>query len=140
MNVWPEVVREAALIPGVTVLSAPDATALSDRFADAFVADPKRPWWWEALREGVATEVVDYGEADAAWPLLHQWLPERRYVLLVTDEEPVPAGAVSGRLDDLDRLAGECWLFEYVITDEAASFGVFDTHHNALIRVGALPR
>jgi hypothetical protein len=50
----------------------------------------------------------------------------------------IPAGAVSGSLHDLGTLVGECWHFEYVIPDEAASFGGFDTHHNALIRVGSL--
>jgi hypothetical protein len=27
------------------------------------------------------------------------------------------------------------FLFEFVITDEQASFGVFDTHHNQLLYV-----
>ena len=37
---------------------------------------------------------------------------------------------VLGRAVDLD--------FEYLITDEDASFGVVDTHHNVLIRLGSM--
>ena len=65
---------------------------------------------------------------------------ERRYVLLVTDEEPTPSGAIEGLVAELATLVSECPYFEYVITDDAAKFGIFDTHHNALLRIGRLPR
>ena len=83
---------------------------------------------------------MPYGDSDA-WSLVRKWLPElRSYILLVTDEKATPAGAVKGSLADLATLVDECPYFEYVVTDEAASFGIFDTHHNVLIRVGRLPR
>lgn len=138
MNVWPEVVKEAARIPELTVLAASDTAEIAGRFVEAFVSDPTRRWWWEAIRDDVPRQVVEYGEADG-WDVLRERLPNRRFTLLVTDDQPIPAGAVSGSLHDLGTLVGECRYFEYVITDEAAAFGVFDTHHNALIRVGSLP-
>ena len=64
---------------------------------------------------------------------------DRRFVLVVTDEEPTPSGAVEGSVEDLASLVAECPFFEYLITDHEATFGVFDTHHNTLVRLGELP-
>ena len=139
MSVWPEVQSEAAGFPGIEVLAPHRCASLAAQFADAFVADRAMRWWWAALRADVPTTSVAYGDADA-WALVLQWLPEERsLVLLVTDEEAVPAGGVKGATADLAELVAGCPYFEYVVTDDAASFGIFDTHHNELIRVGPLP-
>ena len=139
MELRAEIEAEAQRIPGLTVLTAAQARSVAMRFVGAFVAASDNAWWWEALRDDAPTESVPYGDSDA-WSLVRKWLPEQRsYVLLVTDEKPTPAGAVKGSLADLATLVAECPYFEYVVTDEAATFGILDTHHNVLIRVGRLP-
>jgi hypothetical protein len=140
MEVWAQVEAEAERTSGVVVLAAAQAQAVAARFAGAFVAAPDHRWWWDALREGVPTETHVYGHNDA-WAIMREWLPERRsFVLLVSDEEPTPAGAITGSVADLATLVSQCPYFEYVVTDDRATFGIFDTHHNVLIRVGPLPR
>jgi hypothetical protein len=120
-------------------LSRTQTAAVVSDFKDAFVAEPEARWWWAALRDHVVGASVAYGPADA-WTLLQDWLPATRLVvLLVTDEESVAGGAVRGRPGELAALVGECPYFEYVVTDDTASFGIFDTHDNVLIRVGAVP-
>jgi hypothetical protein len=106
---------------------------------DAFVTDRETRWWWEALPGHVPITSVAYGDGDA-WALFRKWLPDQRFfVLLVTDEEPAPAGAVDVRTADLAELVAKCPYFEYIVTDDATSFGISNTHHNNLIRVGPLP-
>jgi hypothetical protein len=139
MDLWARIEAEAQWIPALTVLTAAQARSVAMRFVAAFVAVPDNAWWWDALRDDAPTESVTYGDSDA-WSLVRQWLPEQRsYVLLVTDEKPTPVGALKGSVADLATLVAECPYFEYVITDEAGTFGIFDSHHNVLIRVGRLP-
>jgi hypothetical protein len=138
-DTWAHLQAEAKRIPGVMLLPADQTPVVAARFAAAFVAVPEDRWWWNALRNDVPTATHVYGDSDAL-TLVGGWLPrQQRFILLVTDEEPTPAGAVSGSVADLATLIRETWHFEYVITDGDATFGIFDTHHNVLIRVGTLP-
>jgi hypothetical protein len=139
VETWQEVEAQARTL-GVEVLANAVTERITGRFTDAYVADPGSRWWWNTLRETAEPMLVRYRDDDA-WVVLRGWLaPEGDYILLVTDEEPEPAGAVRASAQDLERLVRECSYFEYVITDERASFGIFDTHHNVLIAVGALSR
>ncbi len=136
---WAEVLAHAERIDGLHVMADQEVASLAAQFAERFVADPHSRWWWSDLRRGVSNSAFAYGNADP-WALLCDWLSEdRAYVLLVTNEEPRPAGGLRGSLAALAELIGECPYFEYLVTDDAASFGVFDTHHNALIQIGPLP-
>lgn len=120
----------------LTVLSPERSSEVAARFAHAFVADPQCRWWWAALKDDVSSTSVAYTNGDP-WAVVACWLPTSdSLVLLVTDEQAAPAGAVKGRLVHLAELVARCPYFEYVITDEGAGFGIFDTHHNALVRVG----
>lgn len=40
----------------------------------------------------------------------------------------------------LEALVEECPYFEYLLTDAGSTFGIFDTHHNALVCVGDINR
>jgi len=139
MSIWTHVEAAARMVPGLALVSPEETAEVAGRFTDAFVVDPESRWWWTALRADVEASSITYGDGDAL-AFLEAWLPaDGQLVLLVTDEEPVPVGAVRGRAGELVHLVGECSYFEYVITDDTASFGILDTHHNVLIRVGRTP-
>lgn len=136
---WSDIVRHARRQPGLRLTKPRENQALAERFARQFVADPDSIWWWDALHEAVRPRSVEYGDGDA-WDLIPGMTPERaRYVLLVTDDLPYPGGAVCGSLEDLGELVRACRSFSYVVTDEGASFGIFDTPDKVLIHV-ASPR
>src|SRR4051794_26571459 len=96
MNIWAAVESETARLPALDVLAPRRCAAIAARLIDAFDADPEFRWWSGALRANVPATSVQYGDRDA-WALLRAWLPAgRSFVLLVTDEDAAPAGAVKG--------------------------------------------
>ncbi len=136
MNTWDSwaIIRSAAArIQGVDALDAVSAESIAKRFAREYVEDAYWRWWWDSVRPEVERAIVEYGDEDA-WDVIEQRAPRREaYVLLVTDEEPEPKGAVRGSLVGLRSLVSESPYFEYVVTDDKTSFGIFDTHHNTLV-------
>jgi hypothetical protein len=132
---WNVVRGEAERIPALSAVPDGEVQNITDAFVQRFVADRSTRWWWDALRAGPGI-AIHYDDEDPA-PRIAALAPARAaYVLLVTDEEPEPAGAFRGPLTALDKLVGESPYFEYLVTDEDATFGIFDTHHNMLICVG----
>jgi len=57
-------------------------------------------------------------------------------VLVATDERAEPHGAFTGGSAALTELVRGSPYFEYLVTDHEGSFGIFDTHHNALMLIG----
>jgi len=79
--------------------------------------------------------LVEYDAADP-WDLIEPQLRSRpSCVVLVTDEEPVPRGALRGSSTDLRRVIAGGPFFEYLVTDDDVSFGIFDAHHNDLVHL-----
>ena len=55
---------------------------------------------------------------------------------LVTDEEPLRAGAMRGGAHALEHFERDCdFFFEFATTDEAASFAAFDTRYDHMLHV-----
>ena len=100
---------------GVEVLAKAVSQRITGRFADAFVADPESRWWWDAFARDGRADAVNYHDDDARVVLRGLLVPEGEYILLITDEEPEPAGAVGASAKDLQRLVRECSYFEYVV-------------------------
>jgi hypothetical protein len=130
-----ELERVAAQIVDLSVLSEEALGAIVERVAKRFIVDRTVNWWWTSIRPEFRSKEIPYGDSDA-WAAIRGTAPPRGvYVLIATGEEAVPACAFRGSLAALAELVAESAFFEYVVTDEDASFAVFDTHHNALVTV-----
>jgi hypothetical protein len=102
-----------------------------DEFASRFVADRGAYWWWRFLT--VEVSVHDYGTADGLQlieDLAVEWGP---CVLIVTDEEPVPAGCVFGLVPEITAALRNVRHFEFVLLPTTLDRWLFDTHHNRLL-------
>jgi len=133
-QLWDELVRVLPVTPAVRVLPQDGLRQALDRMAERYVADTRATWWWNALR--VPGRVVPYG--DDEFQTMGDQIPADAagsIILVVTDDEPDPAGAVVGPWQDLVRMLGELPPFEFFLTDERGSWAIFDTHHNELIVV-----
>ena len=115
------------------ILSEEESTALTKRIADAFVADERAVWWWDALC--VPSYQLPYGHdrQELLNALLYR---ERRLFLAVTDDDPPPWTWIEGSSQAVLDLLGESPFFEYFLTDPTASWILFDTHHNQFVLAG----
>jgi hypothetical protein len=135
MRLRDELVGLSAGISGLEPLHEAHLTTLAARVADRFVVDPAAPWWWSRLHPDRSVQTHSYHDADA-WDVLRSLLPPRaQYVLAATDHDPRPSRAFRGSPTRLAALVSDAPLFEYFITDDDASFVVFDTHRNTLVAV-----
>jgi hypothetical protein len=130
-----ELTRAASEMAGVRALPSNELSDLAHRFTQRFITDPTASWWWGAIQPEMETTEVPY-DGPEPWNLILELVPNRReYVVLVTDEKPWPSCAFAGELAPLIALLASAPFFEYVVTDEEASFALFDTHHNSLVSV-----
>ncbi len=123
-------------VPTVKELTALEASRLTDRVAQEFVADPNRIWWWEALK--VPSRTLNYGEEAGLEKIASMLDPASVVTMLVTDDNPPPWPAFKGPLSEILHVIGEQWFFEYLLVGEAGDWCIFDTHHNSLVIAGSL--
>ena len=138
MNLWDEVRAAAARTPDVTVLAHTAAQTFIDRVADTFVRDRTCMWWWEALDTPVVTVSYD-GQGNGLAELKSLLRGAKQVKLVVTNEEPEPAGVVAGAPEAITALIADLPVFEFAVADPDLAWLIFDTHHNLLVVVGDPP-
>lgn len=126
---------------GVNVLELADADAQAAiaRLVDAFVATPSARWWWEHLN--VAWEGLHYGRAREPGPfglecLLRLVGDRSTETLVVVGQDEGRPAVFRGTIEDVVTAIGETFGFEYVVCDPAATWAIFDNHHQVLVVVG----
>jgi hypothetical protein len=113
------------------VLTVDELATLTSEIATRFVDDSSQRWWWTQLRE--QPEVLAYGEADGLAALTTVVGAHERAVLVFTNEDPIPDGAIAGTVSDLIELLRASAGFEYAMVAEDFSWMIFDTHHNEIL-------
>lgn len=101
-----------------------------DSIVQRFGIDRKNSWWWEGLDDEVVTIPYTGNGFDEVHRLIAGW---STVVMVVTAENPEPAGVFVIREEDVEPLLGESQFFEYALVSSDLSTIVFDTHHNTLI-------
>ncbi len=131
-----ELLEHCQVAGGIRMLDPEEAAAAVERVAERHVLDRHRRWWWEALVPPV--ERIAYGSGDGL-ALLESRLGRARVLLLAaTDDEPPPWSVVCGTTRQIVELLRDCRWFEFWVSDDAASFVVFDTHHQELVIAGVI--
>ena len=131
-----ELLAHCQAAEGIRMLDPEEAAAFVERVAERHVLDRHRTWWWEALVPPV--ERLAYGSSDGLALLESKLGRERTLWLAATDDEPPPWSVVRGTTRQILELLRDCRWFEYWVSDEAASFVVFDTHHQELVIAGVI--
>jgi hypothetical protein len=138
---WDRILEALASLapdPAPRVLGPREVRLFIDRFVRRFVADRRSLFWWEALTMA-PTETTVYTDATAGYPEIEGMLRRAgaltEIILIVTDENPDPAGALVGPWSAQRRLLEEMHYFEFALTDADLRWAIFDTHHNGLLLV-----
>jgi len=127
-------------------LSDRGATAVIDALARRFDERPRGRFWWDALRAPTAS--LHYGGTPEPFrscvTILERLVgsPSTTVMLVVgLDEQGEGRGAAvwRGRLDVVTEALGGCPAIEFVVTDPAVSWAIFDTHHDATVVDGRPP-
>lgn len=102
------------------------------RFADG----NQSRWWWESLRESQSA-VIDDGLGYQRIPLLVPEAGERCWFIVEGDAfNSYPVYDASP--EDIKRILGECFFFEYYIVPKDLSWLVCENHHGVMIGCGDL--
>lgn len=131
----------------VTPLPEPEADEVVRRLAEAFVDRPASTFWWDALRSDPV--VISYHRDPEPFLAMASILerlacePDQSVVVLAgIDDRDGNSAAVDGfrgRVKAIVRALGDCPGFEFVIVDEAMTWAIFDTHHDAVVVAGTPP-
>lgn len=124
-------VRSVAQRCGVPVDQLPkdEAARLRKEVANRY-AHGRTSWMWESFDECVV--LVD----DAAWAIVGQTIGSRAAVLFF-DEDEDTAMFRFGSGEDLARVLGECFRFEYNVTDQHATYLIAVNHHDVIHALGS---
>lgn len=133
---WDSMLAAAAGVPDVDVLTADELQTVVRHVIERFVADSGSRWWWEHLRG--PSKSIAY-EDDPFALLASRIEPDSQLILLLTNESPVPEGAVRGSMSSLREIVFETTGCEYALLPPSLDWIVFDTHHNTLVGTESAP-
>lgn len=124
-------VLSAAKRCGVTLAEiAPERAESLRKQVSQKYAHGNDSWLWEALDECVV--LID----EHHWDPVGECVAERELVLFFNgDEDRSMFRLDSGQ--DLSKVLGESFRFEYYVTDDATSYLIAVNHHNVIHAVGA---
>lgn len=133
-----EEVEKAILLLGLSK----DVSLLKDEGAPVycslvahFVDGGDRRWWWEAFSQ--PSESITYDDGKG-FEQLNQFVPDSKEVVwFVVEDDQLPYYPIfEASTENVMKIIGECFAFEYYLVPRDKSWLLCENHHNRIIGVG----
>ncbi len=108
---------------------------LYDSLVTHFVDGGDRRWWWEAFSS--PSESITYDDGKG-FEKLSQLVPDPEEVIwFVVEDDDLPNYPIfEASTENVVKIIGECFAFEYYLVPRDKSWLLCENHHNRIIGVG----
>lgn len=119
----------------VTRVPSPQAEVLYKELLDVFVEGGDRRWWWESFKSESQSVTFDNG---MGFQRLGEFVPNPKEILwLVVEDDQLPFYPIfEASTEDIQKIIGECFAFEYYLIPKNKRWLLCENHHNSVIGVG----
>ena len=113
-----------------------EGASLYDSLVTHFVEGGDRRWWWEAFSHPSESITYDNGKG---FEQLSQFVPDSKEVVwFVVEDDQLPYYPIfEASIENVTKIIGECFAFEYYLVPTDKSWLLCENHHNRIIGVGA---
>jgi len=108
---------------------------LYESLVDTFVEGGDRKWWWENFSQPSESIAFDDGKGFVR---LSKFVPNaKELVWFVVEDDLLPYYPIfEASTENIIKIIGECFTFEYYLVPKDNSWLLCENHHNNIIGVG----
>lgn len=112
-----------------------DGASLYNSLVMHFVDGGDRRWWWEAF--SYPSESLIYDDCKG-FEHLNKFVPDPKEVVwFVVEDDQLPYYPIfEASTENVMKIIGECFAFEYYLVSRDKSWLLCENHHNRIIGVG----
>jgi hypothetical protein len=112
-----------------------EGAPLYDSLVEHFVEGGARRWWREAF--SLPSESIAYDDGKG-FEKLNQFVPDFKELVwfVVEDDQLSHYPIFEASTDNVMKILGECFAFEYYLVPRDKSWLLCENHHNRIIGVG----
>lgn len=100
-----------------------------------FVDGGDRRWWWEAFK--LPSEYITYDE-DSGFEKLVELVPDsKEEIWFMVEDDKLPHYPIyEASTENITKIIGECFAYEYYLIPKNKRWLLCETHHNSIVGVG----
>ncbi len=100
-----------------------------------FVDGGDRRWWWEAFK--LPSEYITYDE-DSGFEKLVELVPDsKEEIWFMVEDDKLPHYPIyESSTENITKIIGECFAYEYYLIPKNKRWLLCETHHNSIVGVG----
>jgi len=112
-----------------------EGEAIYKSLIETFVEGGDRRWWWESFRDHSESITFDDGKG---FERLAEFVPNKSEVVwFVVEDDQLPYYPIfEATTENIIKIIGECFAFEYYLVSKDKSWLLCENHHNRIIGVG----
>ncbi|WP_136678474.1 DUF6756 family protein [Neptunomonas sp. XY-337] len=128
-------IESLALDAVVTRVTAPHAEELYKELLEVFVEGGDRRWWWESFKMESQSVAFEDGKG---FEHLDEFVPNSKEILwFVVEDDELPFYPIfEASTENVKKIIGECFAFEYYLIPKNKRWLLCENHHNNVIGVG----
>lgn len=100
-----------------------------------FVVGGDRRWWWEAFKQ--PSEYITFDEGTGFEELVELVPDSTEEIWFVVEDDKLPHYPIyEASTDNITKIIGECFAYEYYLIPKDKSWLLCETHHNSIVGIG----
>ena len=117
------------------VLLVPNGEVIYRSLIDSFVEGGDRRWWWESFSKPSESITFDDGKG---FERLCQFVPNTNEIVwFVVEDDQLPYYPIfEATPENVVKIIGECFAFEYYLVAKDKSWLLCENHHSRIIGIG----
>lgn len=117
------------------LLSDNEANPLFRKLLDRFVSGGDRRWWWESF--SLPEYSLNFDDQQAFQRITTVVPDPQESVWIVIEDDQLPIYPIyEGSPENIQKVIGECYGFEYYIISKSMTWLLCENHHNRMLGIG----